>query len=300
MEYLIKTWNDFLEYEKGFSKHTCSAYITDLHYFIKFISLHKAQFCSIELLEELSLQDFRAWLAYRKRENLSHSSTARAVAAMKNFFKYIIRSNNFKNKTIFNLRSPKHNKSLPRALNQEQTFDAINAENIDEKWVWLRDRAMIYVLYGCGLRISEALSLRVEDLKSDFFLINGKGQKERIVPVMAEIRDEITKYLQACPYKLSKNDYIFVGKQGKTMNPGVFQRQIRKLRNSLNLPDSVTPHAFRHSFATHLLSNGGDLRSIQELLGHKDLSTTERYTKIETKHLLQTYKNTHPHSSTKS
>ena len=169
------------------------------------------------------------------------------------------------------------------------------ANNSNEAWIILRDQALLYLLYGCGLRISEALSLKVKDISKEFIIIKGKGGKERKIPIINAITKQIEIYLGSCPYNLKESDFIFVGKQGKVLNPGVFQRQIRYLRNKLNLPETLTPHAFRHSFATHILTNGGDLKSIQELLGHQDLSTTQKYTKIEAKHLLNVYNKSHPH-----
>jgi len=295
MEILHK-WNSFLISERGFSNLTASAYITDLNYFCQFITEHRCETCSIALFESLSIQDFRAWLSYRKRENFAFSSTNRAIAAVKNFFKYLIKYHNFTNKMIFNLKSPKQASSLPKALNEQQTSTAL--ESISEKIPWLkqRDQALLYLIYGCGLRISEALSLRVKDLSKDVLLIKGKGNKERIVPILLTIIAKIKQYLAICPYNLGAEDFIFIGKQGKQLDPGVFQKQIRDLRNKLNLPETTTPHAFRHSFATHILTNGGDLKSIQELLGHKDLTTTQKYTKIDANHLLNVYKKAHPYS----
>jgi len=296
VEEIIKSWCDFLVSERGFSEHTSDAYITDLRYFIKFIINHKSKACDINTLESLSLQDFRGWLAYRKRENFAFSSTNRAIAAVKNFFKYMIRYHGLINKSIFNLKSPKQPSSLLRALSQEQTNDSLKeaADLAKSPWLAQRDQALLYLLYGCGLRISEALSLKVKDLKKSTLIIKGKGNKDRIVPILKTIVQQIQQYLDLCPYPLEKDDFIFIGKQGKKLDPGVFQRQIRLLRNQLNLPESTTPHAFRHSFATHILKNGGDLKSIQELLGHKDLTTTQKYTKVDATHLLNVYKKAHP------
>ncbi len=302
MDSLVKSWQEFLSGERNFSNHTVSAYIIDLNYFLEFISNHHSSNSSIELLEKLSLQDFRAWLAYRKRENFAFSSTTRAIAAVKNFFKYLIRFHNLTNKAIFNLKSPKLPASLPKALNEEQTFSALQSslEIANEPWIALRDQALLYLIYGCGLRISEALSIKVKDLSSKMLIVRGKGNKERMVPIIETIVTHIKQYLEICPYALSDNDFIFVGKQGEQLNPGVFQRQIRHLRNQLNLPETTTPHAFRHSFATHILANGGDLKSIQELLGHQDLTTTQKYTKVDAKHLLDVYNKAHPHGGSSS
>lgn len=299
MKELIKNWQDFLKLEKNFSSHTVSAYIIDLNYFLKFISNYHSSSVSLDLIEKLSLQDFRAWLMNRKRNNFAFSSTTRAVAVVKSFFKYLIRFHNLTNKAIFNLKSPKIPSSLPKSLNEKQVLLAIDTSTNDanEAWISLRDQALLYLLYGCGLRISEALSLKVKDLSKDFLIVKGKGNKERKVPIIDTITKQIEAYLEICPFILKESDLIFIGKQGKPLNPGVFQRQIRYLRNKLNLPETVTPHAFRHSFATHILTNGGDLKSIQELLGHQDLTTTQKYTKIEAKHLLDVYNKSHPHSN---
>ncbi len=296
----INSWHDFIVHERNFSEHSSSAYLIDLNYFCKFMTDHHSTSCSMALLETLSLGDFRAWLSYRRQENFAFSSTTRAIAAVKNFFKYLIRFHGFSNKAIFNLKSPKLSASLPKALNEIQTNSALanSSEISKEPWIAMRDQALLYLLYGCGLRISEALSLRVKDLSKNMILIHGKGNKERMVPIIESVTDHIKQYLKICPYTRNDEDLIFVGKQGKALDPGVFQRQIRTLRNLLNLPETTTPHAFRHSFATHILANGGDLKSIQELLGHQDLHTTQRYTKIETSHLLDVYSKAHPHSST--
>ena len=294
----INSWRDFIVHERKFSEHSSSAYLIDLNYFCKFIADHYSTTCSMELLKTLSLADFRAWLSYRRQENFAFSSTTRAIAAVKNFFKYLIRFHNFSNKAIFNLKSPKLLDSLPKALNEVQTNSAlVNATEISkEPWIAMRDQALLYILYGCGLRISEALSLKVKDLSKNMLLIRGKGNKERMVPIIESVVEHIKQYLSICPFTRNDEDFIFVGKQGKALDPGVFQRQIRTLRRMLNLPETTTPHAFRHSFATHILANGGDLKSIQELLGHQDLNTTQRYTKIETSHLLDVYNKAHPHS----
>lgn len=300
MESLISKWKDFLTSDKGFSKHTISSYIIDLNYFFKFISDHTSSSISINQLESLSLQDFRAWLAYRKKNNFAFTSTIRAIAAVKNFFKYLIKFHNFSNKSIFNLRTPKSPASLPKALNENQTFSALNFSSLpNNQYSWLiqRDKAILYLIYGCGLRISEALSLKKRDVTKSYLNVLGKGSKQRMLPVIDAVNEMILEYLNECPYTIKEDDFVFLGKQGKPLNPGVFQRHIRNVRNQLNLPDSTTPHAFRHSFATHILTNGGDLKSIQELLGHQDLSTTQKYTKVDSSHLLKIYNKSHPYSN---
>ena len=295
----IEKWQEYLANEKNFSSHTVESYISDVKYFLKFCFIHFNQKIDITLLSELTLSDFRAWLSYRKREDFALSSSARAIASLKNFFKYLLKFHQFSNKAIFSLRSPKLAASIPKALNQNQTFTALeNAENLaKENWLSLRDKALLYLLYGCGLRISEALNLKKKDLNKDFLLVRGKGSKERMVPMMTLLVDLIDNYLSFCPFEIKDNDFIFIGKQGKKLDPGVFQRQIRYLRNLYNLPESTTPHSFRHSFATHLLTNGSDLKSIQDLLGHESLVTTQKYTKVDARHLLEVYKKSHPYGT---
>lgn len=296
MKDIIHKWSDFLIKERGFSDLTAQSYLIDLKYFISFLEDFKQESCNIETFENLNIRDFRSWMTFRKNSNLAFSSTARALAALKNFFKYLIRYHNFSNKCIFSVKSPKQAKSLPRAINEEQSDLSLNKleELTEEAWLAKRDRAILFLLYGCGLRISEALSLKKCDFDNETLIIKGKGNKERIVPLIENVAKEVKEYIKLCPYTLKENDLIFLGKQGKALDPGVFQRQIRKLRNIYNLPENLSPHAFRHSFATHILSRGGDLKSIQELLGHKDLTTTEKYTKIEASHLLKVYNKAHP------
>jgi integrase/recombinase XerC len=295
MEKYILKWQDYLSNEKNFSRHTVEAYLTDVRYFFKFYSSHINNEISVNLLENLTITDLRSWLSYRKKEELSFVSSARAIAALKNFFKFMVKYHDFKNKVIFNLRSPKIPASIPKALNQNQTEIALENSQFLSKEDWLakRDKALLYLIYGCGLRISEALNLKLSDLDRDFLIIRGKGSKERMVPILPQIVVEIKQYIALCPHNIK--DKIFLGKQGKPIDPGVFQRQIRLLRNQYNLPENTTPHAFRHSFATHILTNGGDLKSIQDLLGHESLVTTQKYTKIDPQHLLEVYKKSHPH-----
>ncbi len=295
---LVISWKDFLQNEKAFSSHTVNAYETDLRYFILFLNSYLGKEIDLNDLENLKIVDFRAWLSQRKRNELAFSSSSRAIAALKNFFKYLIRFHHFSNKTIFNLRNPKVSPSIPKALNENQTFMVLKTseENSSELWIGIRDKALLYLLYGSGLRISEALSLRIKDISKDFIIIKGKGNKERIVPLINEVKDLIIKYLELCPYKFKQESFIFIGKQGKTLNPGVFQRNLRNLRRKYNLPENMTPHTFRHCFATHILANGGDLKSIQDLLGHESLVTTQKYTKVDAQHLLDIYKKSHPYA----
>ena len=229
-------------------------------------------------------------------QHFEPTSTARALSTVKSFYRYLEKQGTLTNPVIFHLRGPKLKKALPKALGVEQAqqaLETIGTQHEDE-WVNKRDLALLVLIYGSGLRISEALSLTTADNKGDSLTIIGKGNKQRMVPLLPVIKNAIADYMSACPYPFTATAPLFLGKRGQPLNPAIFQLQLRKLRAALNLPESTTPHAFRHSFATHLLSAGGDLRSIQELLGHTSLSTTQRYTHVDKARLMQAYQNAHP------
>jgi integrase/recombinase XerC len=247
-------------------------------------------------LQQLETRDIRAWLASRS-QCFEAASTARALSTVKSFFRYLEKQEQVKNAAIFNIRGPRLKKALPRALAEGQAAEALQSigQQHEEEWVNKRDVALLVLIYGCGLRISEALSLRCQDVpQGDVLTITGKGNKQRQVPVLPAVKEAIQQYIASCPYPFTPLSPLFLGKRGKALDPAIFQLQLRKLRAALNLPESTTPHAFRHSFATHLLSAGGDLRSIQELLGHASLSTTQRYTHVDKARLLKAYKGAHP------
>lgn len=217
---------------------------------------------------------------------------------MRTFFRYLERSHVLKNDAVHAIRTPKIPHQVPHPLSPDGAKALISdvADFASEEWVGLRDQAVLTLLYGCGLRISEALGLNFADapVKEEVMRVMGKGQKERIVPVLPVVREAIAAYLKACPFDLPADGPLFVGVRGGRLNPRMIQGAIQKLRAVLGLPETATPHALRHSFATHLLGNGGDLRSIQELLGHESLSTTQRYTEVDTQHLLKVYDKAHP------
>ena len=218
---------------------------------------------------------------------------AREISAFKNFFKYLDKTHILKNDTISIIASPKLKKVLPKSVDVEDTFSIIK-DSLDvasNEWQGYRDMAVLSLLYGCGLRISEALSLDYIDFISadNFIKIKGKGNKERIVPLLPIVKENINAYLAKAPHTKSKDEALFIGARGERLSPRIIQRQLQKIRGRLGLPDTVTPHALRHSFATHLLAQGTDLRSIQELLGHETLATTERYTDVEFETLKREY-----------
>jgi len=295
----LTQWLEYLRSEKRYSVHTLKAYEKDLRYFFSFINEHSGEEVNLATLAKLQLRDFRSYAAARKSLDAANSSTARSISAIKNFYKFLNREEGLENAAIRALRSPKKDKSLPKALSVEEAgLAAANIGNYEkEEWLKKRDLLLLLLLYGAGLRIAEALGLKRGDIENrDSFVIKGKRGKERLVPVLPIIHVALADYIEVCPAEILDNDYLFVGKRSKRLNPGVFQKHVRVLRNALGLPETVTPHAFRHSFATHLLAAGGDLRSIQELLGHASLSTTQRYTKIDPGRLFEVYAKTHPRS----
>jgi integrase/recombinase XerC len=266
--------------------------------FFQFLSQHYGNTIDKKHLKDISTQDIRSWLVTLKNKNYNISSYARYVSALKNFFNYLQKFENIENKSPHYIKIKNSKNQLPKCIGQidaklaiEESFNASS-----ELWLQLRDLAIITLIYGCGLRISEALSITLSDLGGDFITITGKGQKQRSVPIITPVTNAINDYIKHCPHHLEKNTPLFLGARGKPLNPHVFQRQIRVIRNNLGLPDNVTPHTFRHSFATHLLSNGADLRSIQELLGHTNLSTTQIYTFVDESKILKTYNQCHPRS----
>lgn len=295
----VNSWGSWLKSEKRYSQNTVVAYYNDISNFFVFMHKYFGAKVDISGLQKLKLRNFRAWLAFRNSSGkFSTSSTIRSISVLKNFFRYLNKYHNIDNTEVFLLSSPKTIKPLPRALSVEDTFFAI--ENIQEvsdiNWINLRDKAIIMMLYGCGLRISEALSFTLNDITPDYssILILGKGKKHRELPLLAEVKDAIFSYIKKCPYPISDGDRIFLSIRGKALYDSAFRKQLKILRDSNGLPQHMTPHAFRHSFATHLLSESGDLRTIQELLGHENLSTTQRYTKIDTKRLFAEYSRYHP------
>ncbi len=290
-------WLDWLQNARGLALRTVIAYRTDMAQFLRFISHYHASEITFALLSELTLRDFRAWLAARSAQEFDHASTARALSAVKNFFRYLEHRHIIANVAIHTIRPPKLAKPLPKALAKEDSRQAVEtlAQMHPEPWIAQRDAALALLLYGAGLRISEALALKVGQIRGkDTVIIRGKGNKERMAPLLPIVREALEAYIGACPYPLPPDGSLFVGARGDTLDPGVFQRQMRHLRANLGLPETATPHALRHSFATHLLEGGADLRVIQELLGHASLSTTQRYTKVDSARLLNAFKAAHP------
>lgn len=295
---VIQQWESWMLDLKNSSKYTVISYRNDLANFFVFLAGHLGGSIGLPELRALESKDIRAWLAARAMENkYEASSNARALSTIKSFFRYLEKQGKIKNAAVLHIRAPKIRKSLPRALDEKQALDAAGAitSHNAESWVNARDTALLLLIYGCGLRIGEALSLTYADIpKKGSLVVTGKGNKQRKLPVLPIVLAAIEDYATACPHPFTADTPLFYGLRGKPLDAGIFQRELRNLRAKLNLPETTTPHAFRHSFATHLLSAGGDLRSIQELLGHVSLSTTQRYTHVDKNRLMAAYKNAHP------
>ena len=292
-----RDWTDWLAHEKRLSAHTIEAYRSDLFAFLRVMAAHCGGAISHSGLAALSLGDFRAWIADLARHDHVSTSRARALSSVRSYYGFLEGRGILHNAAIGLLRSPKLPKSLPKPLSTGDAAALLDhaRDNPPEHWIGLRDRALFTLLYGAGLRIAEALSLTVKDAEATPTLrITGKGSKQRIVPILPTVTDALRHYIAACPFAGEPSAPLFVGARGAVLNPGVAQRQMRALRRQMQLPDTATPHALRHSFATHLLADGGDLRAIQELLGHASLSTTQRYTEVETTRLLEVHAAAHP------
>jgi integrase/recombinase XerC len=292
----IALWLAWLSGERRASAHTVAAYGRDLADFLDFLTGHFGEQPSLTTFPTLSPADFRAWLAERAG-HLQRSSMARGLSVVRGFIRFLDRRGLASSPALAVLRGPKLPQSVPKPLSVPDAAEIIEApaEFVASAWQAKRDIAILTLLYGCGLRLSEALGLtRAEAPRTELMTVVGKGRKQRVVPVLAAVREAIEDYLAACPYPLAPDGPLFVGARGGPLNPRLVQRRMAELRGMLGLPETATPHALRHSFATHLLGAGGDLRAIQELLGHASLSTTQRYTSVETERLLAVYDAAHP------
>lgn len=290
----VGQWMTWLKVEKNVSRHTQRAYISDISQFFRFLSNHHGHALSVDAISAASLSDFRAWMSGKAMDGASSSSRARSLSGIKNFLGWLDKQGIAHNAALAGVRAPKLPRKLPRPLQEAQTFRLLDTMPSDD-WTSRRDKALFTLLYGCGLRIDEALGLNISGLPRDGFLrVRGKGNKERQVPTLPAIEAAIDHYRAACPFAETADRPLFVGEKGKRLHQGVAQKAMRDVRRTLNLPESLTPHALRHSFATHLLQNGANLREIQELLGHASLSTTQRYTEINADELLAVYRKAHP------
>jgi integrase/recombinase XerC len=294
---LMERWLASLSAVGGKAPKTIDAYRQDVSGFLHFMSNHIGAASSKNMLARVGIKDMRSWMAHARRSGLSPRSLARALSAVKAFYRYLGESTGITVTAVLATRAPKFEKPLPRPVAPDAATDLISRVEIQaiEGWVGERDMAVITLLYGCGLRISEALSLKFKDAPlPEVLKIKGKGGKERIVPVLPAARMAVDAYLKSCPIPFEPDDALFKGVRGGPLNPRMIQKVMEQSRMQLGLPSTATPHAMRHSFATHLLEAGGDLRAIQELLGHASLSSTQAYTAVDQRRLMEVYKKSHP------
>ncbi len=296
-------WVDWLGAERRLSPRTVSSYGRDAASFLRFLRDRLGYEPGLDDLQALKRDDVWAYQSVRQADGLTAISMARGLSGLRSFFTYLRREGLSDNTVFEGIEAPRIPKTVPKPLSVEEAFETLDvAEDMARvPWFGKRDRALFALLYGCGLRIGEALALNTRDVaETDRIVVTGKGNKQRIVPMIGVVRREIKDYLRHCPYALGADDPLFVGARGKRLNPGLAQKQMRMVRAILGLPDTATPHALRHSFATHLLSGGGDLRTIQELLGHASLSTTQRYTEVDSERLRAVHAAAHPRARRKS
>lgn len=299
MNEIISEFSDYLLNTKNYSMHTATAYTNDIHDFINFFKRFNDGSVELQDIANVDTFAFRAWLADRAKRELTHKSTARALSSLRTFYKWLSKHKNIQNEAIGLISSPKVPRKLSKAIETTDVadmHDAIRAIDNNEPWIAARDWALVVLIFGCGLRISEALSLKNIDVKNnpDSLRIIGKGNKERIVPVLPAVNTAIEKYIKINPFGAHDNEPLFRSIRGLPMSARMAEKVIENLRHYLQLPDYVTPHALRHTFATALLSGGADLRSLQELLGHSSLSTTQLYTKVNMAEIMDAYKRAHP------
>lgn len=295
----ISRWLRYLGAEKRMSAKTLDAYMRDVSQFLGFLAGHLGGAPSLERLAKLTPADIRAFMAARRSEGLSSRSLMRVLAGTRSFAHFLERNGKGKVGALSAVRAPKVAKTLPKPLAvtaaKRIADTGLRAGEHREPWIIARDAAVLALLYGSGLRLSEALSLKRRDIGAgDVIAVVGKGNKTRMAPVLPQVNKLIANYVALCPFDLPDDGPLFVGARRGPLSPRIVQLAMARLRGALGLPDTATPHALRHSFATHLLARGGDLRSIQELLGHASLSTTQIYTAVDTERLLDVYSSAHP------
>jgi integrase/recombinase XerC len=297
----VEAWLTYIAMERQLSRNTEQAYRRDIGQFLSFLATHFNRQPDMKKLLALSARDVRAFLAARRSAGVGSRSLARTLSALRMFYQFLERQGYGKNDAIRGVSLPKLPHSVPKPLTAPKATALVDGADIATpdapEWIVARDTAVLTLLYGSGLRISEALSLKRRDAPAkgrDMLRVHGKGGKTRVVPVLPITREAVERYLALCPFPLASDGPLFVGARGKQLSPRLIQLVIARARGALGLPETATPHALRHSFATHLLGAGADLRAIQELLGHASLSTTQIYTEVDRAHLLKVYEKAHP------
>ena len=297
---LMQHWLTHVTAIRGHSDKTANAYRRDVSGYLGFLTNHLGGQLGKSALATITITDMRAWMAYERRRGLTARSLARSLSAVKSFYRWLSETHGMEVSSVLATRAPKFKAGLPHPVAKADAKKLIRTAEFQsmEGWVGARDTAVLTLLYGCGLRISEALDLTYNQTPlPEVLKIRGKGNKERIVPVIPVARTAVDTYLKLCPHAHDPETPLFLGVRGKRLNPRHIQKVVEQVRLQLGLPSSATPHALRHSFATHLLEAGGDLRTIQELLGHASLSTTQTYTAVDQARLMEVYKKAHPKGS---
>ncbi len=293
----LENWLASMAALKGASENTLNAYRADVLDFIAFMTNHYAEAQGLGPLSRITVSDMRSWMAHLRGQGAAPRSAARKLSAGKSFYRWLSEREGFEATSVLAARAPRFQKKLPRPLSADAARAVIDTVGDQGRadWIGARDAAVVTLLYGCGLRISEALGLTGRDLPlGDVLRIVGKGGKERIVPVIPAAREAVARYVKMAPFPIGTHDTVFRGARGGPLQARMVQKVTAAARMQLGLPSTATPHAMRHSFATHLLEAGGDLRAIQELLGHSSLSTTQAYTAVDTVHLMKVYEKAHP------
>jgi integrase/recombinase XerC len=293
---VVQAWLKSLAKERRVSAKTLEAYGRDLSQFGAFLQTYEGAPATVKSLAGLALSDFRSFMAKRRTDGIEARSLARQMSAIRSFFRFAEARGHFQNAAYGAIRSPKLAHAIPRPLSVEMAARVTGDEELasDVPWIAARDRAVLTLLYACGLRISEALALMPSQVHDNPMRIVGKGGKVRLVPLLADVKAMIEHYQSLCPFPVQRGEPLFRGAKGGPLSPRIVQLAMQRLRSALNLPDTATPHAMRHSFASHLLGNGADLRVIQDLLGHASLSTTQVYTEVNRAHLLEQYRKAFP------
>jgi len=297
--HLLNQWIQEISQINRISINTSSAYYRDVDTYVNFLLQYRGTGSCLEILRSITHRDVRAWMSHLYGKGLSPRSIARHLSSVKAFHKWLKNTYNITAECITSLSSPRFRFKLPKPVLAEDIFNMMDEmllqHNHDPTWVDYRDLAALMMMYGCGMRISEVLSIKWKQLPlKDTIKICGKGNKDRYIPVLPIIQHTVTQYTTLCPYTPSLDTSLFLGKRGKKLNRRVLQNSISLMKEKLQLPEHTSPHAMRHSFATHLLNNGVDLRTIQELLGHKNLSTTQCYTHVSEQHIMEIFSKTHP------
>lgn len=293
---IIEKWYEWLKFIRSFSPHTLESYTRDMREFISFLSAHVGGEVNVGTLKKLSIPELRSWFSSRYSRGVSAKSNNRALSVIRNFFRYIKNNYEIENEAVFLLSRPIQRRTLPKALSIpdiKTLVEKMELSDLGEPWVVKREIAIVVLLYGAGLRISEALNLRVSDLGRENLIIKGKGDKQRQVLILPVVKNCIQVYVKACPHLgiNNKTEYLFLGFRGKKLGRTYVANRLQKIRRMLDLPEILSPHAFRHSFATHLLQEDVDISSIQRLLGHSSLDTTQIYTHLNDKDVFNMYKN---------